>query len=106
MSKVVYKFCCLRDVNITYIGETTRPLDLRVKEHLSKKGNKTAIGKHISNCNICSSAVFSLHDFNVIKRCRTSGETRIHEALLIRKETPQINKQQHLAGASFVLTVY
>ena len=25
-AKVVYKFTCLRDVNLTYIGETTRPL--------------------------------------------------------------------------------
>ena len=40
-SKVVYKFTCSRDVNTTYIGETTRPLVVRVDEQL--KGKKTPV---------------------------------------------------------------
>ena len=51
-SKVVYKFTCLRDANMTYIGQTNRPLAVRVEEHLSKN-TKTAIKKHINNCTEC-----------------------------------------------------
>ena len=53
LSKVVYKFSCLRDANFTYIGETTRPLTIRVNEHLNKKRCTTAVGKHIRNCEEC-----------------------------------------------------
>ena len=105
LSKVVYKFTCLRDVNLAYIGETTRPLQIRVDEHLSKKST-TAVGKHIKGCDVCKNGSLTLKDFEVLKRCSTNGETRIHEALLIRKESPQMNKQLHLSGASFILSVY
>ena len=107
VSNAVYKFSCLRDANITYLGETTRPLSLRVNEHLSlNKKTKTAVGKHIVNCCTCKQHAFTLHDFHIVKRCQTPGETRVQEALLIRKFSPAINKQLYLAGASFVLSVY
>ena len=106
-SKVVYEFSCLRDANITYIGETTRPLTIRVSEHLNcKSKTKTAVGKHIMECNGCKNHNFSLHDFRIVKQCSTAGDTRVHEALLIRKHSPRINRQLYLAGASFVLSVY
>ena len=104
-SKCVYKFSCLRDVNVTYIGETTRPLAVRVDEHLAST-KKTAVRKHIDACPTCSAHDFSLKDFQIIKRCRTNADTRVHEALLIKKHAPVINKQMFLSGASFVLTVY
>ena len=87
-------------------GETTRPLQIRVDEHLSKKST-TAIGKHINKgCDVCKKHSLTLKDFEVIKGCSINGETNIHEALLIRKESPQMNKQLHLSGASFILSVY
>ena len=106
-SKVIYKFSCLRDANATYISETSRPLTLRVSEHLNcKSKTKTAVGKHITACATCKQHDFSLKDFNIVKQCSTAGDTRVHEALLIRQHSPLINKQLHLAGASFILTVY
>ena len=104
-SKVVYKFTCLWDARVTYIGETTRPLKLRVDEHLNGK-SKSAIGKHIMNCAECKNKDFSLQDFHIVKQCQTPGDTRVHEALLIRKHSPLINRQLYLAGASFILSVY
>ena len=104
-SKCVYKFSCLCDVNVTYIGETTRPLVVRVDEHLAST-KKTAVRKHIDACPTCSGHNFSLKDFQILKRCRTNADTRVHEALLIKKYAPVINKQMFLSGASFVLTVY
>ena len=104
-SKLVYKFNCLRDVNTSYIGETTRPLTERIDEHLSKK-KKTAVSQHIQQCEACKRHDFVLHDFEVMKRCRTGGETRILEALLIKRHAPVINRQMHLSGVSFILSVY
>ena len=100
-----HKFTCLRDARITYLGETTRPLKLRVDEHLNGK-NKSAVGRHIMNCAECKNKDFSLQDFHIVKQCQTPGDTRVHEALLIRKHSPLINKQLYLAGASFILSVY
>ena len=103
---MVYLFACSRDVNTTYIGETTRPLAVRVKEHLSLGKKLTAVGTHIKNCDGCKNHNFTLDNFEVLKRCPTAGATRINEALLIRRHSPLINKQLYLSGASFVLTVY
>ena len=105
-SKVVYQYKCFRDENITYIGETTRPLEKRVEEHMSEKKPKTAVGKHIAKCDSCRARTLALSDFRVLKKCRTNGETRIMEALLIKRKAPVINRQLHLSGASFILTVY
>ena len=106
-SKVVYKFTCLRDANVTYIGQTNRPLCVRMDEHLSTKSkSKTAVRKHIDNCLGCKKHTFVLNDFKVLKRCRTQTQTRVHEALLIKKRSPLINKQLHQSGVSFVLNVY
>jgi hypothetical protein len=105
-SKVVYQYKCFRDENITYIGETTRPLEIRVEEHMPEEKQKTAVGKHIAKCDSCRARTLALSDFRVLKKCRTNGETRIMEALLIKRKAPVINRQLHLSGASFILTVY
>ena len=52
---VVYKFSCLQDANITYIGQSKRHLVTRVGEHTSlhKLEPKSAIKEHICVCNSC-----------------------------------------------------
>ena len=71
-SKVVYKFTCLRDANMTYIGQTNRPLAVRVEEHLSKN-TKTAIKKHINNFTECKKHAFTLHDFQGVEKVSYKG---------------------------------
>ena len=105
-SNVVYQYKCFRDENITYIGETTRPLRVRVDEHLAAKNNKSTVGSHITCCDACKNGKPDLTNFHIMKRCRTNGETRIMEALLIRRHAPKLNKQMFLKGASFILNVY
>ena len=39
LSNVVYKFTCLRDATMSYIGRTTRHLGIRANEHLSLQLN-------------------------------------------------------------------
>ena len=69
ISIVVYKFTCLCDMNVTYIGMTTWHLDVRVEEHLHSKKDSAA-QKHI---NVCQSCKGNKHLFNnfFLKMCNT-----------------------------------
>lgn len=105
MSKVVYKFTCLRDANISYIGMTTRHLSLRVKEHIYSK-TRSAVGNHIDNCSACKNKTVDIDDFKIIRTCNTNYSTKIQEALLIKKQNPKLNLQLYAKGSSFLLNVF
>ena len=47
-----------------------------------------------------------LKSFTVIKKCQLKFHTKIHEALLIKKDTPKLNRQLYAKGASFLLQVF
>ena len=89
-SNVVYKFSCLCDTNITYIGMTTRHLTTRLEEHLNLKSD-SAIGNHIKSCNICNNKKINIINFTILKQCNTAYKTKIQEALLIKKFNPRLN---------------
>ena len=42
----------------------------------------------------------------ILKRCKTPYETKIAEALLIRKFHPKLNKQLMTKGTSYLLKVF
>ena len=106
-SKVVYKFTCLCDTNISYIGRTKRHFVTRIEEHLDDKdSNKSAIASHIRQCNCCSLEKELHNQFIVIKRCNTVFDLNINEALLIKKNNPIINKQLYQSGSQYVLKVF
>ena len=109
-SNVVYKFTCSCDMNLTYIGMTTRHLGKRVEEHLDfkQKDDSSAILDHLRNCHEChkTNKQKNLNNFEIIRTCRSEYETKIHEALLIRKFQPKLNVQQFNNGASFLLNIY
>ena len=50
MYNVVYKFHCLRNANLSYIGMSTGHLSVRVGELHSKV--RSAVGKHVDNCHV------------------------------------------------------
>jgi len=108
LSNVVYKFTCSRDASVTYIGMSTRHLTTRVQEHLNTKSKNSAINQHIQKCSYCSNVLNrdSLSLFSVIKKCNSKYNTKIEEALLIKKENPILNKQLYENGLSFLLNVY
>ena len=70
-SNVVYKFTCLCDTNLTYIGKTKRHLVVRHLEHLEfeKSEPKSEIKNHLMECEICRSAKFE--NFEIIKKCNS-----------------------------------
>ena len=66
---VVYKYTCLRDMNVTYIGYSARHLVRRAKKHISDcKSNKNASKNHILNCNSCidENSKLQLDQFSVL----------------------------------------
>ena len=101
-SNVVYKFTCLCDTSKFYLGKTKRHLVTRVGEHLGpQEKSPTAVNAHRSTCVPCQSATFD--NFQVLRSCRDDYEVSIHEALMIRKSQPALNKQAPNMGASLLL---
>ena len=108
-ANVVYQFHCLRDAGCSYIGQTKRHLLTRVKEHLSplkQGGPKSEVRTHINKCPCCHKNFLSMDNFKVLKKCKNSFETVIHEALSIKRLRPKLNKQLMRAGVSYLLKVF
>ena len=108
LSRVVYKFTCLGDPNTMYIGLCNRFVIERVREHLAiTRKQLTAVGKHIKGCIKCQQAKLSIHNFEIMKKCRSEFDTKIFEALYIKKFNPIINRQMFAnRGASFTINIF
>ena len=103
-SKVVYKFTCSRDVNVTYIGTSARHLNIKASEHLNiSKSGKSAIKEHIRKCSSCKTKPNNMKQYKIIRKCQTSYKAKIHEALVIKRSNPVLNKQLYANVASFLL---
>ena len=106
-TKVVYKFTSSRDVNVTYIGTSAIHLSIRTGEHLNvSRSGKSAIKDHIRKCSSCKTQPNNMKQFEIIRKCQTSYEAKIHEALVIKRRNPVLNKQLYANGASFLLNVF
>ena len=103
LSKVVYQFQCPSDSEIKYVGFTNRTLRERVNEHL-RPG--TAIFDHISTCEACQKHGITTEDFKVLKQCRNNWDTAIHEALLIKKINPALNRNLKKPGRTWTLQLF
>ena len=106
-SNIVYQFLCSCDSNLTYIGMSTRHLSTRVGEHLAfQLKTESSVKEHIMSCDICSNTKFNVNSFKLIKKCNSNFETKIHEALLIKKHNPKLNRQLFANGSSFLLNIF
>ena len=95
LSNVVYRFSCPCDAGLTYIGKSTRHVITRAKEHLNLGSSvKSKIKDHIIDCNLCNKKDMDslIHSFSVIKKCSSDYDCKIHEALIIKKHQPKLNK--------------
>lgn len=104
-STVVYKYRCLEDPNIYYIGQTTRHLFQRVVEHTTQ--SNSSIFDHRSGCNSCSGKGLgdTAKQFQIIAKANNNFDNLIKEALLIRKHRPVLNRQQH-QGLCYTLKLF
>ena len=103
LSKVVYEFTCLHDADIKYVGFTNRKIAQRAQEHL--RTGTTAISDHIANCNACANNA-NLDNFKILKKCRNNNDSKIFEALIIKKNTPVLNKALIKPGFTWTLQVF
>ena len=66
-SNVIYEFTCSCDVNLTYIGMSSRHLSIRAREHLDFNSHvSSAIKDHIKCCNVYSPIKLNLNSFKMI----------------------------------------
>ena len=101
-ANVVYKFDCLCDINISYIGKTKRHLAIRIKEHRSEK---SAIDQHLQTCHICDHNL-NENQFQILSTGNSDFDCKIREALLIKSEKATLNQQLFQNGSTFILCVF
>ena len=103
---VVYKFTCLCDSSLTYIGKTKRHLGVRVEEHLGYQREKPVgeIKTHLKKCDLCKQS--NLDNFQIVKKSMSDHEAKINEALVIKNENPPLNKNLFNKGSLFTLNIY
>ena len=109
-SNVIYKFIGLCDTTMTYctyIGMSLRHIITRVLEYLNFKSiQESAEKNHTISCDSCSSVKFGLNNFLILCKYKLEFHTKIDEALLIRKSSPNLNCQLYAYGTSLLLNIF
>ena len=102
IANVVYKFTCLCDTNLTYIGKTKRHLAVRSLEHLEFKKVKPEgeVKSHLKSCEICQNC--TIDNFDILKKCKNDREVKISEAMFIKRENPRLNKNLFNKGRQII----
>ena len=89
-SNVVYKFSCA-GCNACYIGETTRHLATRTKEHLHTD-KSSYVYKHLLSSDDCRSKCDNLC-FKILDSAPSRYQLMIKEGMYIAWQKPSLNKQ-------------
>ena len=89
-SRVVYKFSCA-GCNACYIGETSRQLSMRVREHLSRDRN-SHIFQHLQQSQACR-GLANKNYFSIVDCEPNKLQLMLKEAMHIKWENPTLNKQ-------------
>ena len=89
-SRVVYKFTCA-SFNACYVGETSRHLITRIREHLTRD-RASHIFQHLEQSEECRRSC-STKCFTFLDHTTTRFQVKIKEALHIHWEKPILNKQ-------------
>ena len=103
-----YLDSCRREADLIYIGKSAMHLVNRVKEHsaLNSTTRKSAVKKHILDCNNCVKSGDILKPFLILRKCTSDYDTKNHEALLIKKYKPRLNRQLHGNGSSLLFKIF
>ena len=72
----------------SYIGETGRALEIRLKEHMKTKGSTTAIGDHI----IEAKHKIDIKNFKILRSETLKFHRKVKEAIIIKREKPEMNR--------------
>ena len=98
-SFVVYLYVC-PNCNIRYIGETTKHLPTRIKEHQSATSSN--IYQHLIKNNACKMK-YSQECFKIIDSAKTKFSLKLKEAIYIKWESPELNRQLTHINLSIVV---
>ena len=90
LSRVVYKPSCA-GCDACYIGETTRHLSTRVREHLSRDRN-SHVFQHLQQSNACR-CLANKNCFSIVNGAPNKLQLMLKEAMYIQWESPTLNKQ-------------
>ena len=55
---------------------------------------------------ICANPKFNVNSFMITKKCNSNFETKIHEALLIKKHNSRLDRQLFANGSSFLFNTF
>ena len=106
-SNVVYCYTYPCDTGLTYLGMSSRHLVTRAKEHSDlNQSRKSAIKDHVLDCVKCCNSSHSLASFKILQNCKNEYDTKVLEALLIKKFKQKLNRQLYANGCSFLLKVF
>ena len=79
----------------------------RVRQYINFKSiQESAITNYILSCDSCSNAKFDLNKFLTMRTYKSEFDTKIHEALLIRKSSSNLNRQLYANDTSFLLNIF
>ena len=88
---LVYHIKC-QNCNEDYIGETSRNMGTRFKEHTTRKGTVSAIKDHLENNKHCT----SLENVKILDREGDWHRRKIKEAIMIQRHHPTLNRDKGL----------
>ena len=93
-SRVVYKFSCA-GCNVSYIGDTTRHICARVREHLLSD-KSSHVYRHLQSSRACHDSC-TAECFTILDSAVSKFQIKIKEAMHIKWENPTLNQQlKHL----------
>ena len=96
-SGVVYKFSCA-GYNANYIGETTRHLCTRAREHLLSD-KSLHVYRHLQSSRACNDSC-NTECFTILDSATSKFQITTKEALHIKWENPILNQQLRHLGLS------
>ena len=67
---------------------------------MASQHENSAIKQHILSCTVCSNVRHDVNSFKVLKQRKSDFQVKIHEALLIKKHRPSLNKQLYAKSRS------
>jgi len=91
-SNVVYKISC-NECDATYVGQTKRQLQTRIKEHKSDINKPTSSPSVISQHRLTHNHEFDWNNIKILDKEQTYHKRLISEMIHIKKQTSSINKQ-------------
>ena len=96
-SGVVYHIICSR-CKSCYVGQTTRHLQTRIKEHSRQS---SLLGVHFKECN----SILSIDDVNILSRAKSAHQLLVLEALYINQLKPLLNTKDEYRSHTLVIKI-